>query len=70
MEQIKHRLGEVYSSTLAANYTIWPFIQIVNFRFVPLIYQSLLVNTAALGWNSFIAFKNASVSDTQKQVKQ
>ncbi len=57
--------------TLIANWAIWPMVQLVNFRFVPLNYRLLFVNTLAIGWNcrlikerlipGYLSAKNAAV---------
>lgn len=57
-DEIKVRLRTGYPSALAGNYMLWPAVQFFNFKFVPLNYQALTVNTVALGWNSFLSVQN------------
>lgn len=47
---------EVFVPTYVADCAIWPFLQYVNFKFVPLHYQALYVNVCNLGWNTFLSF--------------
>ncbi|KAI9103112.1 putative integral membrane protein, Mpv17/PMP22 family [Phlyctochytrium arcticum] len=58
--EIKKKFQTTYLPTLKANFILWPPIQLANFYFVPLNYQSLVVNTVALGWNTYLSFANAS----------
>ncbi|KAJ1540771.1 Protein required for ethanol metabolism, partial [Cladochytrium tenue] len=59
IEGVKERLERGYVSTLLNNWKLWPFVQIVNFRFVPVLYQSLVVNATALGWNTYMSYTNS-----------
>jgi protein Mpv17 len=44
--QVKHKLKDMYLPTLKANYILWPAVQILNFRVVPIQFQ--LVSDTAL----------------------
>lgn len=49
--------------TYLAEALVWSPIQLVNFRFVPVIYQPIVVNTFSVGWNAFLSYvKNLEVS--------
>jgi len=50
----KERLESTYWTALSKNWMIWPFIQITNFKYVPLDYRVLVVNVCSLGKLSFI----------------
>ncbi len=39
---VKEKLDKNYIPALTANYMIWPFVQLVNFKFVPLQHRSLV----------------------------
>lgn len=43
---VTHKLRDMYVPTLKANYVVWPAVQIVNFRLMPVQYQ--LVRTLSL----------------------
>ena len=43
------KLASTYKDTLTANWTVWPVVQTVNFKFVPLEGRVLFVNFVSLG---------------------
>jgi hypothetical protein len=44
---VYHKLRDMYVPTLKANYLVWPAVQIINFRLMPVQFQ--LVSTRVLG---------------------
>eukprot|EP00742_Colponemidia_sp_Colp-10_P005479 GILJ01005854.1.p1 GENE.GILJ01005854.1~~GILJ01005854.1.p1 ORF type:complete len:183 (-),score=11.13 GILJ01005854.1:269-817(-) len=55
VEQIKGNLREQLLPTLKTNWMIWPGVMFLNFFYTPVAYQVLVVNTVALGWNTYLA---------------
>ncbi|KAK3984875.1 hypothetical protein QBC44DRAFT_7437 [Cladorrhinum sp. PSN332] len=53
------KLSESYFPALSANYMIWPFVQMVNFKFVPLQHRLVFVNVVSIGWNSYLSWLNS-----------
>lgn len=53
------KLEKSYWEGLKANYMVWPVVQFVNFKFVPLEHRVLVVNIVILGWNCFLSFLNS-----------
>jgi protein Mpv17 len=54
----KEKLQKSYISGLKANYMVWPLVQAINFKFVPLDLRVLVVNFVSLGWNCFLSYLN------------
>ncbi|KAK6528807.1 Protein required for ethanol metabolism [Orbilia ellipsospora] len=54
----KEKLQNSYWSTLKTNLILWPTVQLVNFKFVPLEHRLLVVNVVSLGWNSYLSYVN------------
>ena len=45
----KQKLEKSYWSGLKANWTLWPAVQAINFKFVPLHHRVLVVNIISIG---------------------
>jgi protein Mpv17 len=54
------KLEKSYITALTKNWMVWPFVQLVNFKFVPLEHRVLLVNVISLGWNCYLSYINSS----------
>lgn len=53
------KLQKSYWTALSANWMVWPWIQLVNFKFVPLHHRVLVVNIISIGWNCFLSMINS-----------
>ncbi|CAL3970412.1 unnamed protein product [Diplocarpon coronariae] len=60
----KDKLKQSYWKALTSNWMVWPFIQCVNFKLVPLHHRVLVVNVISLGWNCYLSFLNSQASTT------
>ena len=49
------KLRTTFFQCYKANVSVWPFVQTVNFTFVPLEYRVLMVNMVSLGEYSFFS---------------
>ncbi|EXJ79087.1 hypothetical protein A1O3_08588 [Capronia epimyces CBS 606.96] len=56
----KEKLEKTYLPGLKANWVLWPAVQAVNFKLVPLEHRVLVVNIVSLGWNCFLSWLNSS----------
>lgn len=62
-KDVAKKLELEFPDILVTNYKIWPAIQLLNFYFVPLNYQVVLVQIVAVAWNTYISFKTNSQSN-------
>ncbi|GMM54487.1 hypothetical protein DAKH74_011030 [Maudiozyma humilis] len=46
--------------TLCANWCVWPWVQLVNFRWVPVEYRLGAVSGVAVLWNAYLSMRNAA----------
>lgn len=63
----RDKLEESYFTALRSNWMVWPMIQLVNFKFVPLHHRVLVVNVISLGWNCYLSFLNSQGSSRAAQ---
>ena len=56
---VRDRLSQAYVPGLTKNFMIWPWVQFVNFKYVPADLRVLVVNVISLGWNCNLSFLNS-----------
>ncbi|KAK9462597.1 uncharacterized protein V1516DRAFT_670666 [Lipomyces oligophaga] len=54
--QIKQELQEKWYPTMVGNYMVWPAVQVLNFRLIPLQYRLMFVNVVSIAWNTFLSW--------------
>lgn len=65
----KQKLEVEWWNTLKVNWTIWPLFQTINFSFIPVQHQLLVVNLMAIFWNAFLSYKNSITTlDKEKRI--
>lgn len=47
--------GRGYRKALMANYAIWPWLQLINFSFIPLQLRIPFIGFASIGWNAYLS---------------
>ncbi|KAJ7655044.1 hypothetical protein DFH06DRAFT_1201429 [Mycena polygramma] len=50
---------DLFMPTLATNWTVWPFVQFVNFRFMPLPYRVPFQSACGVFWTLYLSTVNA-----------
>ncbi|RFU30884.1 hypothetical protein B7463_g5463, partial [Scytalidium lignicola] len=58
----KDKLDNSYKTAIQSNWMVWPFVQAVNFKLVPLHHRVLVVNVISIGWNCYLSFLNSQSS--------
>ncbi|KAF8253109.1 hypothetical protein K440DRAFT_277136 [Wilcoxina mikolae CBS 423.85] len=56
---VKKRLSHVFVPTLKANYMLWPAVQLLNFRVVPLQFQLPFASTVGIAWGTYLSLTNS-----------
>ncbi|KAH7001684.1 putative integral membrane protein, Mpv17/PMP22 family [Ilyonectria destructans] len=56
---VKERLDKTYWPALSTNWMVWPFVQMINFTFLPLQHRVLFANVVSIGWNSYLSWVNS-----------
>ncbi|KAK0617862.1 hypothetical protein B0T17DRAFT_313264 [Bombardia bombarda] len=69
------KIESSYTQALTSNYMIWPFVQLVNFKVIPLEHRVLFVNIISLGWNCYLSYLNsqsgqAKAGEVEEKVKE
>ncbi|RFU36025.1 hypothetical protein B7463_g310, partial [Scytalidium lignicola] len=57
---VGHKLRDMYVPTLKANYLLWPAVQIINFRLMPVQFQLPFVSTVGIAWTAYLSLTNAA----------
>jgi len=57
---LARKLQDVYIPTLKANFVLWPAVQILNFRVVPIQFQIPFVSTVGIAWTAYLSLTNSS----------
>jgi len=62
-KQLGKKFADVYVPALKANYVVWPAVQMLNFRVMPLQFQIPFVSTVGIAWTAYLSLTNASEED-------
>lgn len=54
----KQKLETTWWPALKTNWMVWPFVQVINFTFLPLQHRVLFANVVSIGWNSYLSWVN------------
>ncbi|KIS69040.1 uncharacterized protein UMAG_03019 [Mycosarcoma maydis] len=65
IDGVKDKFGEMYIPALLANWQVWPLVQLVNFRYMPLKYRVPFVSTVGILWNVGLSLLSQSTRSNQ-----
>ncbi|EIW86525.1 hypothetical protein CONPUDRAFT_44700 [Coniophora puteana RWD-64-598 SS2] len=57
--QIREKFTEMYGPALLANWQVWPMVQLINFRYMPLPYRIPFQSACGVFWNLYLSILNA-----------
>lgn len=58
--EVQQKLRDMFVPTLQANYMLWPAVQVVNFRLMPVQFQLPFVSTVGIAWTAYLSLTNAA----------
>ncbi|CCF52613.1 hypothetical protein NDA11_003653 [Ustilago hordei] len=76
VDGVKAKFRELYIPALLANWQLWPLVQLVNFRYLPLKYRVPFVSTVGIFWTIGLSLLSQSTRPkeasglTEKQAMQ
>ena len=53
----RKKLEDEFGTTFLADCMVWIIVQTLNFRYVPVIAQALVVNVVSVGWTAFLSYQ-------------
>lgn len=59
-KEILKKFDHVYVPTMKANYLLWPAVQLLNFRVMPLQFQLPFASTVGIAWGTYLSLTNSS----------
>jgi len=57
---VVRKFQDVYVPALRANYVLWPAVQILNFRVIPLQFQIPFVSSVGIAWTAYLSLTNSA----------
>lgn len=60
LPEIQKKYVDLFPPAIKANWTVWPIIQFVNFRFMPLAYRVPFQATCGVFWTLYLSLLNSS----------
>ncbi|KAL2872073.1 Mpv17/PMP22 family protein [Aspergillus lucknowensis] len=57
---LSRKFQDVYLPTLKANFVLWPAVQILNFRVVPIQFQIPFVSSVGIAWTAYLSLTNSA----------
>ncbi|SCV70514.1 BQ2448_1908 [Microbotryum intermedium] len=62
-EELWDKIRHNYLPILLVNWQVWPLLQLINFRYVPLRYRVPYGSILGIGWSAFLSFKTAKKAE-------
>ncbi|GAB1726118.1 hypothetical protein KC332_g14684 [Hortaea werneckii] len=58
--EVKKKFQDVYIPALKANFIVWPAVQLINFRLMPIQFQIPFVSTVGIFWTAYLSLTNSA----------
>lgn len=59
LKHIKGKFRDLYKEAIIANWKVWPAVQIINFRFMPLPYRVPFQQSCGVFWTLYLSLLNS-----------
>jgi len=70
IEGVKSKCKSEYTNVLLANWTVWPIVQMINFKLVPVPLQMPVMNMVVFFWSAYLATVSARSHKKDHDVPQ
>ncbi|EAQ87461.1 hypothetical protein CHGG_04080 [Chaetomium globosum CBS 148.51] len=67
---VYQKMRDMYVPTLKANYALWPAVQVINFRLMPVQFQLPFVSTVGIAWTAYLSLSNAAENAQENRVPE
>lgn len=57
---VTKKFQDVYVPALRANYMLWPMVQMINFRVMPVQFQIPFVSSVGIAWTAYLSLTNSA----------
>ncbi|KAI7868621.1 hypothetical protein BDF14DRAFT_1880873 [Spinellus fusiger] len=57
-EGVKDKFRNAYAPVLIMNYKVWPIVQLINFKMMPLQYRLPFISSLGILWNAYLSWIN------------
>ncbi|ELR14490.1 Hypothetical protein ACA1_192610 [Acanthamoeba castellanii str. Neff] len=57
--ELEEKMRRDYLATMKVNWSVWPLISFINFRFIPPAQRVLYVSCVSVLWNAYLSWVNA-----------
>jgi len=61
---VQKKFQDIYVPALKANWIVWPAVQMINFRIMPIQYQIPFVSTIGIAWTAYLSLTNSAEEAT------
>lgn len=69
-EGVLEKFRDAYTPAVIANYKVWPLVQLINFKIMPIQYRLPFVSSLGILWNAYLSWiNNASKQEESIQEK-
>ena len=67
---VQEKFRDAYSTALLANYSVWPVVQLINFKIMPLQYRLPFVSSLGILWNAYLSWINNASKEEEEAIEK